>query len=102
MAIHFEELWEKCEQFHQENSAQDSISSIIEELSIKINLYKALDSKIDSLPAEESQKIKSRTLGEIVLTLTNLSLRENINVYDSLRESLQHRMVQVYSQKHQS
>jgi hypothetical protein len=83
MPIHFEELWEKCENLHKELGYNDNVLTIIDELAMKINLYKLIDGKID-VPEEERQKIKSRTMGEILLTLTNLSLRDNIDVFESL------------------
>lgn len=101
MTIHFEELWEKCEKFHQDNSSNDKVSSLIDELMLKLNLYKAIDLKTD-IPVEERQMIKSRTLGEILLTLTNMSLRDNINVFESLNLALQYRSVEHYSKKYQA
>lgn len=90
MTAHFEELWENCENLHKKNLNNDSVITIIDELNMKINLYKLLDGKID-LQKDELQKIKSRTMGEILLTLTKLSLIDNINVYESLSIAAQHR-----------
>jgi hypothetical protein len=80
MAIHFEELWEQCEQLHQNGG---SSSDLIDELMMKLNLYKAIDQKSE-IPKDELQKIKARTMGEILLTITNLSLVDNINVFEAL------------------
>jgi len=99
MAEHFEILWEKCEQLHKDINNNETISSLMEELLLKINLYKVIDLKTD-VPLEERQKIKSRTLGEILLTMTNLSLKENINVFDSLNQAFQYRSVEYYSTKY--
>jgi divalent metal cation (Fe/Co/Zn/Cd) transporter len=90
MSIHFEELWEQCEQLHLKSGGNESISTIMDELSMKINLYKMIDSKTE-VPKEDRQNIKSRTLGEILLTLTHLSLKENINVFEALSIAAQHR-----------
>jgi hypothetical protein len=90
MVDHFEELWEKCEIFHKEAALGSPVQNVLEELMIKINLYKAIDSKTE-IPEEERQKLKSRTLGEILLTFTNLSLKDNINVYEALSIALQYR-----------
>ncbi len=87
---HFEELWEKCEILHKENGGPDPVPAIMDELSMKVNLYKLLDGKED-LPQEEREKVKSRTLGEILLTLTNLSLKDNINVFEALNIARQYR-----------
>lgn len=98
MANHFETLWEQCEKFQQEAAAHASVQQLIEELVMKISLYKAIDAKTD-LPEEDRQKVKSRTLGEILLTLTALSLKDNINVYDCLNIALQYRSVDHYVRK---
>lgn len=98
MAIHFEELWEKCETFFKENKAAIETQSALDELAFKVNLYKVIDAKTE-IPEDERQKIKSRTLGEILLTLTHLSLRDNINVFEALSIALQYRSVE-HSQKY--
>jgi hypothetical protein len=96
MAVHFEVLWEQAENFQKDGSANASVQQIIDELGMKINLYKAIDSKTE-IPEEDRQKVKSRTLGEILLTLTALSLKDNINVYESLNIALQYRSLDHYT-----
>ena len=100
MPIHFEELWEKCENFHQEAGDKSSSLSIIEELLMKISLYKTIDAQAD-IPAEDCIKMKTRALGEVLLTLTNLSSKDSINTYEALNVALQYRSVQHYSKKYQ-
>lgn len=97
--MHFEELWEKCEILQKESRQNDSIQDIIEELMLKLNLYKAIDAKTE-IPLEDRQKIKSRTLGEILLTLTALSLSDDINVYESLNTAMQYRSIEHYNKKY--
>lgn len=99
MAAHFEELWEKCEKFHSDASLGATVQNIIEELMMKINLYKAIDARSE-IPDDERQKLKSRTLGEILLTLTNLSLKDNVDVYEALSIALQYRSIDHYNRKH--
>lgn len=88
MIKHFEELWEKCEILNKEAVKEDTISIIIDELMMKLNLYKIIDLKSE-ISEDERQKIKNRTMGEILLTLTNVSLKDNINVFDALHIALQ-------------
>jgi hypothetical protein len=97
MTIHFEELWVKCEDFFKESNS--STQSVLEELTLKCNLYKVIDSRTE-IPEEERQKIKSRTMGEILLTLTCLSLKDNVNVFEALNTALQYRNIEHYSKKH--
>lgn len=96
MPMHFEELWERCEKFHQEASSD---SSLMDELMMKVNLYKVIDQKTE-VPEEERQKLKSRAMGEILLTLTGMSLKDNVNVFEALSIALQYRSVEHYSQKY--
>jgi len=98
MAVHFERLWEQAEEFQKEGSANSNVQQIIEELVMKISLYKAIDSKTE-IPEEDRKKVKSRTLGEILLTLTGLSLKDNINVYESLNMALQYRSLDFFVRK---
>ncbi len=97
--MHFEELWTQCETFHQEASKSVETPALVDGLMLKVNLYKALASQ-DDMPNEEMQKVKTRTLGEIVLTLTALSLKDNINVFEALNTALQMRSVDFFNKKH--
>lgn len=98
MPNHFEVLWEKSEEFQKDATANISTQQVLEELMMKISLYKAIDAKTE-IPIEDRQKVKSRTLGEILLTLTALSLKDNINVYEALNIALQYRSVDHYVRK---
>lgn len=99
MPIHFEELWEKCENFHKEVEFDEDISPIISEIVMKLKLYEAVEQKIDD-SVEDKEKAKSRILGEILLTLTSLSLRDNINVYEALQIALMHHSIDEYSERY--
>ena len=90
MVAHFEELWEQCENFQKDGGKVSDVPILLEELSLKLNLYQAIDAKTE-IPVEDRQKVKSRLLGEILLTLTGLSLKDNINVYEALNIALQYR-----------
>lgn len=83
--MHFEELWEKSEKFYKSND--DTIDNILNELILKIDLLKVIESKGELLK-EEKEKAVSRLFGEILLSLTNLSLKENVDVFEALRNSL--------------
>jgi len=99
MTVHFEDLWDQCEKFHQENSANLELQPILDALMMKVSLYKALNAQKD-IPGEEMQKVKSRTLGEIVLALTCITLKDNINVFEALATALQYRTIDVLDKKH--
>jgi hypothetical protein len=86
----FDQLWEQAENQQARITAGQTNEQIIEELRLKINLYQTLSSS--SIPAEEQQDIKTRTMGEVLLTLTKLSLKDNINVYQALQVAMRNRI----------
>lgn len=95
--MHFEELWQQCEAFHKNSNGK--ISDLIDELYLKLNLYKTIDLK-DNMSIEDKKQIKSRTLGEILLTITHLSLLDDVNTFKCLLDALQYRELEFYSKKH--
>ncbi len=101
MTMHFEELWEKCENFYKDSKLITDSKSLLEELDLKLNLYRAIDAK-EEIPEEERQKVKSRVLGEILLTLTGLSLKDNVNVFEALSIALQYRSADFNARKRQT
>lgn len=98
--MHFEELWEQCELLHQKEINEKTTLVLVDELMMKLKLYQHLDSKTE-LPPEELQSIKSRTMGEILWTLTKLSMKDNINVFEALGSALQFHNIGQYNQKYQ-
>lgn len=97
--MHFEDLWEKCEELHRQANADLSTEALIDELMMKINLYQAIDAKIE-LSTEDRQIAKSRTMGEILLTLTHMSFKDNVNVFEALSVALQYRSIGFFNQKY--
>ncbi len=85
--MHFENLWEICENFHKENNTpSDSIDHII----TKLNLYKSLNEN-NNFPKDVLQEMKEHLIGEILFDLTYLSLKDNINTFKVLQSSLKSR-----------
>ena len=97
--MHFEELWEKCENLHQEMGDKFSNEELLSQLTMKLDLYKTLDTRTE-IPEEDRKQAKSRILGEILLTITNLSLKDNINVFEALGLALQYRSINYFGQKY--
>ncbi len=85
--MHFEQLWEQAE--NKFKNDQSSVEEVLNNLILKINLYQSFYNKIKAAPAQEAAKMKSHLMGEILLALTQLSYRENINVYQALHFGLQ-------------
>jgi hypothetical protein len=99
MSIHFEDLWTKCENLHKELIDSEDSAQIFEELILKVNLYKTM-ARITEIPEPDLQAMKSRAIGEILLTLTKLSLKDNLNVYEALNIAMQYRSIDQFSKKY--
>lgn len=96
MSMHFENLWETCEQLHQE---KNDVQLILDEVAMKLDLYRKIDQKSE-ISSDDKEKIKSRMLGEILLTITKLSLTDNINVFAALATAYKHHNIDQLSKKY--
>lgn len=97
--MHFEELWEHCENLCKSSISDSSVSVLVDELMMKLKLYQILDAKTE-MPEEERANAKSRTMGEILWAMTKLSLKDNINVFEALGSAFQFHSISHYSQKY--
>ena|ERR1017187_8674045 len=99
MPIHFENLWVECEKLHEESNKRDSAAILLDELMMKLNLYRAIAEKTEGA-STELQKMKDRAMGEVLLVLTKISAKENINVYEALSIAAQYHSIVHFSQKY--
>jgi hypothetical protein len=90
LPISFEKLWMQCEYLHATTLDKEASDQILDELTLKVKLYQTLGQKFE-IPAVELQTIKIRTMGEILLTITKLSSKDDINVYEALEIARQSR-----------
>lgn len=95
----FDQIWEEGEQLFKDQIAQDDLESVLKELELKIGLFRLLSGKKDGAP-EELAAVKLKTMGEILLSMTHLSLLENINVYAALKETVLYRTIDQLAEKH--
>ena len=102
MSAHFEDLWEKCEQLQNESAKGDETSLIVDELIMKLNMYGLVDVQKDNIPKEECDQMKSQIFGELLLTLTRLSLKDNIDVYKALHKTYEMLSIEHYGNKHRT
>jgi hypothetical protein len=101
MSKHFENLWEESECCYKETIDSTTHDSIIDELKYKIDLYKSIaNSDIKNIKDEEKQKIKSHVFGEILMTLTQLSLKDSINSYKALQLAIYYKNIDTLSKKY--
>lgn len=99
MTEHFENVWEQAETFHKSANRGTSVQQMLNELNLKIELYKTIDVNTEQIK-EEAIKIKSHLFGEILLTLANLSLIDDINTFEALVLVLHKRNVELYDKKY--
>jgi hypothetical protein len=85
--IHFEELWEKCEKFHNNNSKDYHPGEILNELELKITLLKTIEEN-DKLSNDDKIKAREHMIGEILFSIANLSSKYNIDVYKTLYNTI--------------
>lgn len=86
MAKHFEELWEESENLFKGDTI--SVAAVIMELKAKLSVYQALNDSA-GLPEEEKQKLKSHTFGKILASLSQLSLKDNVNTFAALKNAVE-------------
>ena len=86
--IHFEDLWNKAEEYFKSTDPSMSPSSILEEIKMKATLYQTITNN-DKLSAEEKKKAKEMMFGRILSALTHLSLVEDINSFAALQTAIE-------------
>lgn len=79
----FEDLWVACEESCKDLTLDEKVISILDELQAKLNLYKVIEFKKE-IPKTELKIMKERVLGEMLFTITKLSFKDNINVFQAL------------------
>jgi hypothetical protein len=100
MTKHFENLWEEAEKNF--SASLDDPEAIITKIILRVNLYKNLVIQQKNISKEDLDKIKSHIMGEILLALAHLSLKENINVFQSLQTALHFSDIEKYKDMYQS
>lgn len=88
--MHFEDLWTQAEEVLS-SELNESLDDIVQRIVFKLNAMNSL-LKQDK-PAEEMNKIKQHVMGEILLDLTHISAKENINVYQALQIALHYKKI---------
>lgn len=96
---HFEHLWEESENFYNSEIQSASPLAILDEINLKINLYKTICLQ-ENLAQDQRDKLKNNIFGEILMTLTQLSLKDNINAYAALKAALGYKKIQEYNLKY--
>lgn len=99
MNQHFEEVWEDAEKLMSEETAQRFTKSIVMELTAKFGLYEAIDLN-EKLSTEEKQKLKAHLMGTLLVTIAQLSLKDNINVFESMKLAIEEKRIEQLTLKY--
>lgn len=95
---HYENLWVESENFYLKSNEEEDIEDITNKLHLKISLYKSLSGN-NSFSKEEKISVLNHTFGEILFELCKISAKDNINVYSSLQNILNHKIVDKFEIK---
>ena len=80
---HFEYLWVLAENKLKDETEASTIEQICKEMSVKLALYGSLTNY-----TEDISFAKNRLLGDIVLLLTQITMKDNVDIYAVLQEAL--------------
>lgn len=99
MIMSFSELWENAEKTLGEEIAISSPEELIKEASAKFNLYSLLSNN-NNLSEEDKLRFKTHTFGKILLALTKLSAKDNVNVFIALKNALDDAKIEMFEEKY--
>ena len=86
MAETFNELWENAEKALKEETNSSSSENIVKEIIAKFKLYSMLNSS--AFTEEDQIRLRAHAFGKILLCITQLSLKDNVNVHTALKTAL--------------
>lgn len=96
--MHFENLWEDAEKTLSDETNISSQEELIKEIEAKLTVYNLLCKA--SMPEQDLFRLKTHTLGKIILAITQLSAKDNINVFAALKVSLDEAKISVLENKY--
>lgn len=84
---HFEQLWEDAEK----SSAKHSLSKeeILANLRKLLEAFSDIERQQATAPTGYTQAARLKAMGDILLSLANISAMDSIDVYKSLHEAIQ-------------
>lgn len=98
----FNELWEEAEKLLE---AETQISSVDDLLKEAVGKFSALDmlntlSSKESMPIEDVLRLKTNAMGKLLLVLTQISAKDNLNVYAALRGAIDDKKISLFEEKY--
>ena len=86
MAETFNELWENAEKALKEETNLSSSEDLVKEIIAKFKLYSLVSNS--GFAEEDCSRLRSHAFGKILLAITQLSFKDNVNVYAALKIAL--------------
>lgn len=99
MGIHFENLWEEAETIMQDEVSISSSEELVKEAEGKLGIYNLINKNTSMLEVDKN-RLKAHTFGKILLVLTQLSAKDNINVYAALKTALDEVKIELLEEKY--
>jgi len=99
---HFEDLWNEAEQLLAENTKVSRLEELGREGEVKMRLLgfvRQLQYE-DHRSDEEVKSLMTRTMGKLLLTLTQISMKENIDVFAALKDAVEAEKVYIFEKRY--
>jgi hypothetical protein len=84
---HFEDVWNAAEKNASDDDKSRLVQSLVMELTYKLGLYEAIDLN-EQITADEKKKAKEQIFGSLLMTLSILSLKDNIDVFSAMGQEV--------------
>lgn len=100
---HFENLWEEAEKLLKQDTDISSCHELLKEAIGKLSALDALNTlsqKEESMSPEDAIKLKTNIMGKLILVLTQISAKDNINVYAALKAALDDKKITIFEAKY--
>ena len=96
----FDQLWEASEQAQSSQTSLLTIPDLISTLKNQLTAYQVIDQS--EMIEEAKQRLKQDWMGDILLTLCQVSAKDNINTFSSLQNALEKLKILELANKHQT
>lgn len=96
----FDNIWEDAEKLLEQETSHSSTSQLIKECIAKLSMLDSLSSLENTMPTEDLLRLKSHAMGKVLLVLTQISMKDNINVYTALRDVIENRKISLLEEKY--
>lgn len=99
---HFEDLWTQAELLLADDTKISHWEDLVKSTSMKLTLLEHIKSlqQQDNLSEDDVNKLVSNTMGELLLTITQLSWAANVDVYAALQAAVDREKVYIFEKRY--